>query len=99
MRDYTPRDAADEETKHQLDETFFCYVDARDAWSEFIERDSTGNFLDEDNLVVKPLAERYGLKAEPVRFSEHLQFYKTTVLQAIWLKANLSIRSVTERLR
>ena len=63
MRDFNPRDPADHEIKRQLEEAFYCYVDARDAWAEFIERDEYGyGFLDQNNRRIKDLAQRYGFK-------------------------------------
>jgi hypothetical protein len=87
LRNYAPNDTEDREVAKQLIEAFECHVDARDAWSEFIEHGSYG-FVDEKNLVVKPLAQKYGLEAEASSFSSERHFFNRTVLDAIWSKAN-----------
>lgn len=49
IRDFNPRDPAYQEIKRQLEEAFYCYVHARDAWAEFIEHDEYGyGFLDQN---------------------------------------------------
>src|SRR5215208_1307764 len=63
MRDFNPRDPADQEIKRQLEEALYCYVDARDAWAEFIENDKYSyGFLDQDNRRMKDLAQKYGFE-------------------------------------
>ncbi|MCA1643252.1 MAG: hypothetical protein LC785_15190 [Acidobacteria bacterium] len=93
MRDYKPRDAADDEIKRQLEEALYCYIDARDAWSAFVERGSEFGFIDEDDSVIKSLSTEYGFSSSSGRF------YKGTVLKSIWSRASKSLNSVGERLQ
>jgi hypothetical protein len=92
MRDFNPRDAGDAEIKRRLEEAVYCYVDARDAWSEFIERGSEFGFLDEDNSVVKGMAGQYGFTPSSGKF------YRGEVIQSIWSKASSNLKAVGERL-
>ncbi|HZH91049.1 MAG TPA: hypothetical protein VEX70_10590 [Pyrinomonadaceae bacterium] len=93
MRDYKPQDAADDEIERQLGEALSCYLDAREAWSEFIDHGSEFGFLDEDNSVVSRMAAQYGFSAS----SE--EFYRGTVIKTIWAKASKNLNAVGERLR
>jgi hypothetical protein len=97
MRDFNPRDPADQEIKRQLEEALYCYVDARDAWAEFIEHDEYGyGFLDQDNQRMKDLAKKYGF--EPVKTDSMAvgEFDKRTVLQTIWARASETLNSVNK---
>jgi hypothetical protein len=99
MRDFNPRDPADQEIKRQLEEALYCYVDARDAWAEFIEHDKDGyGFLDQDNRRMKDLAQKYGF--EPYKSDRMTagEFYKSTVLQTIWSRASSILNSVNEQI-
>jgi hypothetical protein len=100
MRDFNPRDPADQEIKRQLEEALYCYVDARDAWAEFIEHDKYGyGFLDQDNGRMKDLAQKYGF--EPYKSDRMTvgEFDKSTVLQTIWARASNILNSVNEQVR
>jgi hypothetical protein len=93
MRDYKPRDAADNEIKQQLEEALYCYLDARDAWSEFVDKGDNYGFLDEDNSKVRSMAAQYGLSASSG------QFFRASVIHRIWEKASQTLNAVGERLR
>jgi hypothetical protein len=100
MRDFTPRDLADQEIKRQLEEALYCYVDARDAWAEFIEHDKDGyGFLDQDNQLMKTLAKKYGFEPFKTDSMPAGEFDKRTVLQTIWARASEILNSVNEHLR
>lgn len=100
MRDFNPRDPADQEIKRQLEEALYCYVDARDAWAEFIEHDKYGyGLLDQDNKPMKDLAQKYGFEPFTTDSMPTGKFDKGTVLQTIWARASQTLDSVSEHLR
>ena len=100
MRDFNPRDPADQEIKRQLEEAFYCYVDGRDAWAEFIEHDEYGyGFLDQNNHRMKDLAQRYGFEPFKTDSMPAGEFDKRTVLQTIWARASVILTSVNEHVR
>jgi len=100
MRDFNPRDPADTEIKRQLDEALNCYVDARDAWAEFIEHDKDGyGFLGQDNQLMKDLAQKYDFEPFKTDGMPTGEFDKKTVLQTIWARANNILHSVDEHVR
>jgi len=55
MRYYGPHDPSDQQIRSELGEAFDCYVDAQDAWSEFI-KSGEGHFIYDSDIVIKPLA-------------------------------------------
>lgn len=100
MRDFNPRDPADQEIKRQLEDAFDCYVDARDAWAEFIEQDEYGyGFLDQNNRRMKELSQQYGFEPFKTGSMTAGKFDKKTVLQTIWARASARLNSVNEHVR
>lgn len=100
MRDFNPQDPADAEIKRQLEEALNCYVDARDAWAEFIEHDEYSyGFLDHDNHLMKDLAQKYGFEPFKTDGVPAGEFDKRTVLQTIWARASNILNSVNEHVR
>ena len=94
MRDYVPQDMAEETIKIQLEEAFSCYIDAKDAWAEFIDEGDKYGFLNKENNRVSRLASVYGFSAD----SEY-GFFKSKVLVSIWEKASKTFNTAKESIK
>lgn len=94
MRDYEPQDAAEEKIRHDLEEALSCYIDAKDAWSEFIDEGTRTGLLQQENRIVSKLASIYGFTA----YTKY-GFYKDEVIDSIWRKASKTFNTVKESIK
>jgi hypothetical protein len=90
MRDYKPRDEADEKISRDLEAAFDAYVAARDVWSAFIE---SGERYCMSAEKVRTIVARYNLAISDGDICEEV------ALQSLWAKASKNLNDVNTRLR
>jgi hypothetical protein len=94
MRDFESQTAEDEEIQRQLAGVFICYVDAKDAWEEFIEKGDKYGFLTPKSYSrVHKLSASYGFKPDKG------DYYKDEVLRTILMQADRKFDSVKDKIK
>jgi hypothetical protein len=89
MRDFEVASEDDKKISQQLAEVFLCYVDAKEAWGEFIEDGDEYGFLKPKSYSkIQKMASIYNLKMEKG------EYYRATVLRIILEKASEKFNAV-----
>jgi len=96
IRDLKPLDDAEYAILSQLEEAMLCHVDAKDAWSEFIQSGDEFNFLTPGKArTVASLSSKYGFSPTP----QNGEYHRSTVLQTIWSQASEKFKAAESKLR
>ena len=94
LRDLKPIDESEFTILKQLEEAFQSYVDAKEAWAEFVEDGDSSGFLGERNSgTVTLLSQKYGYRASGG------SYFRSTVITTIWESASTKFRNVEGTLR
>jgi len=94
MRDFDAQTAEDEEIQRQLAEVLICYVDAKEAWGEFIENgDSYGFLAPKSYSRIPKLAATYGFKPDKG------EYYKDEVMRVILTEADRKFETVRAKIK
>jgi hypothetical protein len=95
MRDFEAQTPEDAEIQRQLAEVLICYVDAKEAWGEFIEDGDEFGFLTPKSYSDIPkFAATYGFTK-----SSNGEYFKDTVLGAILREADRKFENVRGKIK
>lgn len=95
MRDFEAQTAEDKEIQRQLAEVLICYIDAKEAWGEFIENgDSYGFLTPKSYSRIPELATTYGFKR-----SSNGEYFKDSVLGDILREADRKFENVRGKIK
>ena len=100
MREFDPQSPDDTEIRRDLAEAFMCYMDAKEAWGEFIEDGDRYGFLKPKSYSSIPkLATTYGFKADKGEHFVEREYFKDSVLGAILREGSNKFNSLTEKIK
>ena len=95
LRDYAPENLEEDNIRLQLENAFLCYIDAKEAWNEFIQDgDEYGFLLPKSYSTVRELSKKYGFKASVKR-----EYYKDEVIMSILSRASKEFHAVKEKVK
>lgn len=100
MREFDPQSPDDTEIRRDLAEAFMCYMDAKEAWGEFVEDGDRYGFLKPKSYSGIPkLAKTYGFKADKGEYFVEREYFKDSVLGAILREGSNKFNGLNEKIK